>query len=208
MSCKPPVQVRTIFHELAGFMPSKKSRFFSFWELTGMSGLIAAYFLIPHSAPFLGQHYDMGKRVRAWKIGAQFVTDKGVVLQSSSNDCGPASLKMILAARGIECSMMDLAAELHLTAKGTSMLNLRLASIRRGLPARSWALHPDDLRRIPLPAIAFVNNHHFVVIRRFVTPELLEVDDPALGRLRWPERAFRKIWSGKMLVFDPGWTPL
>jgi predicted double-glycine peptidase len=189
-------------------MPSKKKRTSAFWGLAGMSGLMAACFLFPHSASFLDRHCELIKRVRAWKIGAHFVTDKGIVLQSSSNDCGPASLKMILAARGIECSIRDLATELRLTAKGTSILNLRLASTRRGVPARSWTVHPEDLRGVPLPAIAFVHKSHFVVIRRFVTSELLEVDDPALGRLRWPARAFKKAWSGEVLIFDPSWTPL
>jgi ABC-type bacteriocin/lantibiotic exporter with double-glycine peptidase domain len=61
---------------------------------------------------------------------------------------------------------------------------------------------------LPLKAIAFVGGDHFVVIQRFVAPDVLEVDDPALGRLFWPVRAFKKAWSGETLVFDPAWTPL
>jgi len=172
-----------------------------------ITGLLAAFCLLPLSVAFLERHRGMLDKARAWSAGARFVTDKNVVLQSHRNDCGPASLKMILAAHGIESSMSDLASELRLTPKGTSLLNLRLVSTRLGVPAKSWAVQPRDLHQIPLPAIAFVNNDHFVVIRRFVAPEVLEVDDPALGRLRWPTRSFQKIWSGKMLVFDPAWAP-
>jgi ATP-binding cassette, subfamily B, bacterial len=88
------------------------------------------------------------------------------------------------------------------------MMRLRLVSTQWGVPAKSWHIQPKDLPRLPLPAIAFVNKDHFVVIRRFVAPEVLEVDDPALGKLQWPARSFQRIWSGEMLVFDPAWTPL
>jgi ABC-type bacteriocin/lantibiotic exporter with double-glycine peptidase domain len=141
-------------------------------------------------------------------LGASFVGEKGVVLQAHGNDCGAASLKMILAAHGIGRSLSDLSRELGLGPDGISLLNLRLESTKLGLPARSWSLGPRDLGRVPLPAIAFVGGDHFVVIERFVAPDVLEVDDPALGKLRWPVRAFARAWSGETLVFDPAWTPL
>lgn len=172
-----------------------------------MIGLSVSYFFLPLSFPWLTKHRDAIKRLRAWTMGAHFITDKGVVLQSGSNDCGPASLKMILAAHGIECSISDLSSHLRLTREGTSMLDLRSVSVKMGLRARSWSVQPGDLNRIPLPAIAFVNRNHFVVLRRFVAPGVLEVDDPALGRIRWPAREFNRVWSGEMLIFDPAWTP-
>jgi ABC-type bacteriocin/lantibiotic exporter with double-glycine peptidase domain len=115
---------------------------------------------------------------------------------------------MILAAHGVECSAADLVLRLRMTPRGTSMLDVRRAAAEFGVPAKSWIIKPVDLSRIPLPAIAFVNKDHFVVIRRFIAPEVLEVDDPALGKLRWPMRAFIRAWSGETLVFDPAWTPL
>lgn len=189
-------------------MPNKKQRILAFWGLTGIISLSAACFLLPLMLPFLEQHREELKQLRAWTMGARFITDKGVVLQSGINDCGPASLKMILTAYGIDCSVSDLSSDLRLMAKGTSLLDLRNASAKLGLGAKSWSIHPEDLPGVPLPAIAFVNKKHFVVLRRFITPEILEVDDPALGRIQWQSRAFKKVWSGEMLVFDPAWTPL
>jgi ABC-type bacteriocin/lantibiotic exporter with double-glycine peptidase domain len=140
--------------------------------------------------------------------GALFETGNEVVLQRQSNDCGAAALKMILDGHGVECRLTDLASDLQLTPKGTSMLNLRLAATELGVPAKSWMIHPNDLPRVPLPAIAFINRNHFVVIRRFIAPRVLEVDDPALGRLHWRLGAFQRVWSGETLVFDPAWSPL
>ncbi len=176
--------------------------------LLGVAGALAGFCALPLSTPYLRQHPQWIKRIRARMLGAQFLTDQGVALQGESNYCGVASLKMVLAAHGIDRSLTSLASELPMTPQGTSMLALRQASMRLGVPARSWAVGPQDLHRIPLPAIAFVRGDHFVVIRGFVASDVLEVDDPALGKLRWPTSAFRKVWSGETLIFDPAWSPL
>jgi ABC-type bacteriocin/lantibiotic exporter with double-glycine peptidase domain len=157
--------------------------------------------------PSLQHHRGVVKKLLAWKMGARFVTEKGVILQTGTNGCGPASLKMILAAHGIHRSIADLTVDLRLAPEGTSMLELRKTSCKLGLGAKSWAVNPEQLNRVPLPAIAFVNGGHFVVVRRFITPKILEVDDPALGRLQWPTNRFAKRWSGEMLIFDPDWAP-
>jgi predicted double-glycine peptidase len=190
------------------FMPNKRKRIFALLGLTGIIGLSAAYFLLPWLLLFLEQNRQVIKQLRAWTMGARFVTDKGVVLQSTTNDCGPASLKTILASYGIDPSVSNLSPHLRLPPNGISMLDLREISMKLGLEAKSWFIHPKDLPSVPLPAIAFVNKNHFVVVRRFIAPDVLEVDDPALGRIQWPSRAFEKVWSGEMLVFDPAWTPL
>jgi predicted double-glycine peptidase len=176
--------------------------------LAGISILLITFSLLAGSIPVLQQNPQTLKKLNAWLQGARFISVDGVILQTHSNDCGPASLKMVLAAHGIHPSITDLAADLKLNSKGTSMMQLRLVSTQWGVPAKSWHIQPKDLPHLPLPAIAFVNKDHFVVIRRFIAPEVLEVDDPALGKLQWPARSFQRIWSGEMLVFDPAWTPL
>lgn len=167
-------------------------------------GSIAA---APAALPYLKRHRSLVKSARAWLRGAEFLGDDGIVLQPRWNECGAASLKMVLAAHGISREVSDLAVELRTTGDGTSLLDLRMVSTRSGLPARSWLLGPPDLCRVPLPAIAFVYGDHFVVITRLLAPDVLEVNDPALGRLRWPMKSFSKAWSGETLVFDPAWSP-
>jgi ABC-type bacteriocin/lantibiotic exporter with double-glycine peptidase domain len=177
-------------------------------SLTAITVIFAALCLLPQAMPCLGQHAEVLRKARAWMRGARFITTRNVVFQTRSNDCGAASLKMILEIHGVECALSDLASDLQLTPRGTSLLNLRLTAGRLGVPAKSWYIRPEDLAHTPLPAIALINKNHFVVIRRFIAPEVLEVDDPALGKLQWPERAFKRFWSGETLVFDPTWIPL
>jgi ABC-type bacteriocin/lantibiotic exporter with double-glycine peptidase domain len=185
-------------------MPSRKRWIIALGGLLGITGLC----VLPMFLSSLERHRETLKKVHAWMMGARFIACNGVVLQLQDNDCGPAALKMILADRGIECRLSDLACDLRLTPRGTSMMNLRLESTKLGVPAKSWTVQLKDLPRVPLPAIAFINKHHFVVIRKFIAPKVLEVDDPALGRLHWPLGAFQRVWSGETLVFDPAWSPL
>jgi ATP-binding cassette subfamily B protein RaxB len=169
-----------------------------------MGGTLAA---APSALPYLKRHRSLAKSARAWFRGARFVGDEGVVLQPLLNQCGAASLKAVLSAHGIDSEIPDLARRLRTTDAGTSMLDLRLVATEAGLPGRSWVLTAADLSQTPLPAIAFVYGDHFVVIRGFLESDVLEVDDPSLGRLRWPVRSFSRVWSGETLVFDPNWSP-
>jgi len=175
--------------------------------LAGLAMLAAGIWALPRSVGYLIDHRDRIKAARARMRGATFAGDEGTVLQTRHNNCGAACLKMVLAAHGIERSLPDLTWELGTTPAGTSMLNLRLVAAKLGLPARSWVIGHTELEGLPLPAIAFISGDHFVVIRRFVAPDVLEVDDPALGTLQWPVSSFRKRWSGQTLVFDPQWNP-
>jgi predicted double-glycine peptidase len=149
----------------------------------------------------------MTRSIRAWFRGAQFAGVEGVVMQQHQNDCGAACLKMVLAAHGIEREMSVLYRELRTAERGTSLLDLRLVATKAGLPARSWVLGIAAMRDVPLPTIAFVRGNHFVVVQRLLDSDVLEVDDPALGKLRWPLTSFCKVWSGEVLVFDSGWSP-
>lgn len=169
--------------------------------------LVAGGHALPLAVPKLREHGDLLRSARAGLRGARLVREARIVLQQRASDCGAACLKMILTDHGIERSLSDLARAAETTADGASLRDLRMVAEGEGLRARSWVIRGDDLLRVPLPAIAFINGNHFVVVRRVVGRGLLEVDDPALGRLWWPFQCFRKAWSGQLLVFDPSWTP-
>ena len=175
--------------------------------LIGLALLVAGFWAMPLAVTHLREHQPWIKSARAAMRGARFVGKAGVVLQTRGNDCGAACLKMVLSAHGIDLSLPDLIRQLEMTPRGASMLSLRLVATRLGLPARSWVISDVDLGRAPLPMIVLIQQSHFVVLRKWVTPDVLEVDDPALGRLRWPRQAFRRLWGGEALVFDPAWSP-
>ncbi|HEV2719786.1 MAG TPA: cysteine peptidase family C39 domain-containing protein [Thermoanaerobaculia bacterium] len=169
----------------------------------------AAVFLgtLPLTASHLAAHRTLIKVLRAKLDGAEYIGDDGVVLQPRRNDCGAACLKMVLSTHGIDSDLAALEKAAKTAADGASLADLRKAAAAKGLPGKAWMLNEADLARAPLPALVFVRNDHFVVVRKFVSRNVLIVDDPAIGRLRWPMASFRKVWRGESLIFDPNWDP-
>jgi hypothetical protein len=168
---------------------------------------LAGFQALPLAAPILQKHQGWRMSWLAMRRGARYVGARGTFFQSHASDCGAASLKLVLSEHGIYCSLSVLEKELKTTARGTSMYNLRLTATGYGVPARSWVLGKNDLRGAPLPAIARLKQNHFVVIRRFAAPSVLEISDPAIGCLHWPLASFGRWWQGETLIFDPLWVP-
>ena len=125
----------------------------------------------------------------------------GVVFQRASNDCGLAAMEMVGRALGAGWTSSDLAREIPLSARGTSMLALRDFAFRHGVNATGWKLAFSDLSTIRLPAIAFVDGHHYVVVTS-VDADGADIQDPAAGRVRWPARTLARRWRGEILTFE------
>jgi ABC-type bacteriocin/lantibiotic exporter with double-glycine peptidase domain len=144
---------------------------------------------------------DFRKRLRFAFTGEEYLGARGVTLQKNSNDCGVAALHMILARFGRTESFEQLQYELPLRHTGTSMGDLKRVAEHHGLPAAGWFYVPSDLRSIPLPAIAFINRNHFVVMDSFDTRGSIILLDPAVGRLRVSQSRFLRMWKGETLIF-------
>jgi ATP-binding cassette subfamily B protein len=119
------------------------------------------------------------------------------VVQSSSMDCGPASLKALLEGFGVSASYGRLREACQTDVDGTSIDALEETAVALGLDA-GQIMAPADHLLLPeaemLPALVVVRlpngSTHFVVIWRRVG-DLVQVMDPAIGR-RWVSvRRFR-----------------
>jgi ABC-type bacteriocin/lantibiotic exporter with double-glycine peptidase domain len=116
------------------------------------------------------------------------------VRQWSVSTCGPAAVATILNAYSRAWSPKALERECGTTPRGSSLSGLRDGLRAHGLTAEAFrALRPKALERVPCPFVAYLSNHHFVVVERFRSGSF-EVFDPAGGLLsRWhPERLFER----------------
>lgn len=112
------------------------------------------------------------------------------VVQTSSMDCGPASLKSLLEGHGIPASYERLREACQVEVDGASIDTLEELASQLGLAAEQTIVPADHLA-LPeaefLPAILVVQNPggltHFVVVWRRHGP-FVQVMDPAAGR-RW-----------------------
>ena len=114
------------------------------------------------------------------------------VVQTSAMDCGPASLKCLLAGFGVSASYGRLREACQTDVDGTSIDTIEEIAIQLGLDAEQTMVPVDHLllaEAESLPAIVVVRLPngfiHFVVAWRCHGNRLVQVMDPATGR-RWP----------------------
>ena len=132
-----------------------------------------------------------------------------VEYQMDSQDCGPASLKIIAKHFGKFYSLQFMRDRCGITKEGVSLLDLSTGAESIGLRTLAIKCTIDDVvNSIPFPAIVFWNDSHFIVVyhsdRKYIW-----VSDPAKGRIKYTHEEFRKGWyqrdesQGVLLAVEP-----
>jgi hypothetical protein len=165
---------------------------------------IAAALLVPLIAlPFgLRAAIDEGLLRAVWRLkeGLPIVQASEQPLQRKLYDCGPAVLAEALRQRGVAANSEVIEGLAATTVRGTTMLGLQRAALALGAPADGLMLGFDDLRRTPLPAIAFVRRNHFVLVTA-IDGDAVALLDPSIGHMRLGRSQFLRQWQGETLVF-------
>jgi ATP-binding cassette, subfamily B, bacterial len=132
-----------------------------------------------------------------------------VEYQMDSQDCGPASLKIIAKYFGKYYSLQYLRDKCGITKEGVSLLDISTGAESIGLRTLSIKCTIDDVvHSIPFPAIVFWNNNHFIVVYNADNRHVW-VSDPAKGRIKYSHEEFRKGWyqkneqTGILLAIEP-----
>ncbi|WP_433247732.1 peptidase domain-containing ABC transporter [Streptosporangium sp. CA-135522] len=126
-----------------------------------------------------------------------------VIRQNGITECGAACLAMVLAYHGHRTSQHEVTERLQIGRDGLSALAIVAGATEYGLRAKAFSLDPEDLARVPMPAIVHWRFDHFVVVERWA-PDRVEVVDPAHGRRRLTAEEFNEGFTGVLLAFEPG----
>nr|WP_055506080.1 peptidase domain-containing ABC transporter [Nonomuraea pusilla] len=126
-----------------------------------------------------------------------------VVLQNSVTECGAACLAMVLCHHGQRTTLHQVSERLQVGRDGLNAKAIVDGAREHGLKARAFSLAPEDLARVPLPAVAHWEFNHFVVVERW-SPDRVDVVDPGQGRRRLTAEEFGAGFTGVLLVFEPG----
>ena len=129
--------------------------------------------------------------------------------QMDSQDCGPASLKMVARHFGRYYSLQHLRDLCGITREGVSLANLATGAESIGLHTLAIRCTMDDLVfRVPFPAIIFWNECHFIVVYD-ANQKYVFVADPAKGHIRYTHKEFERGWymkdeqMGVLLAVEP-----
>ncbi len=129
--------------------------------------------------------------------------------QMDSQDCGPASLKMVAKYFGRYYSLQYLRDKCGLTKEGVSLLDLGTGAESIGLHTLAIKCPIKDLvEKVPFPAIVFWNQNHFIVVYH-ADRKHVWVSDPMKGHVKYTHDEFLKGWyldgesHGVLLAIEP-----
>ena len=125
------------------------------------------------------------------------------ILQLEAAECGAASLGMVLAFHGRFLPLEELRRLCGVSRDGSKASTLVRAARSLGLEARGLKAEPHHLADLPMPAIAFVNFNHFLVVEHSDGAHVW-LNDPASGSRRETMEAFSAGFTGVVLTFKPG----
>lgn len=114
--------------------------------------------------------------------------------QMDSQDCGPACLKMIAKYYGKYYSLQYLRDRCSISKDGVSIKELSFGAESIGLKTVGVRCSIEDLvHRMPLPAVAFWEQNHFVVVYG-VRAKCVWVADPMKGRVKYTQEEWANGW--------------
>lgn len=125
----------------------------------------------------------------------------GVVMQSTSYNCGPAALATVLNNPGINTTEQELAVLAGTDESGTTMYGLVQAAQVKGVNATGVRLSVDKLKKNDMVVLIINEIVHYSVISK-ITFCGVKLSDPSLGNIIMSKKEFKKIYSGNALVIN------
>ena len=117
--------------------------------------------------------------------------------QLESMDCGPACLQMVAAYYGKEIPLSLLKEYTEVTRLGTSVRDLTTGCRKIGLESCVVRVKKEEIIRMPLPAILYWRQGHYVVLYKIAKRKQgnrYYIADPDFGKAQVAEADFLKDW--------------
>lgn len=119
--------------------------------------------------------------------------------QLESIDCGPTCIQMIAAYYKKRIALETIKKYCHMTRLGISLGDVVTGCESLGLETVAVHVKPKELPQMPLPAILYWEQKHYVVLYRIETKKntrVYHLADPAFGKVKLSEERFMQSWMG------------
>lgn len=127
-----------------------------------------------------------------------------VVMQMEAEECGAASLAMILAYYGLWVPLSQLRKDLGVSRDGSKAGNILFAARKYGMKAEGYRYGIENLKKnAAYPCIIHWNFNHFIVLDGF-RGNRAYLNDPASGTYSVSMEEFDDSFTGICLFFEPG----
>ena len=127
------------------------------------------------------------------------IDTKGVVMQSTSYNCGPAALATVLNNLGINTTEQELVNLAGTDESGTTMYGLAQAAHAKGVQAIWIKLSVNELKENDIVFLNISGDTHYSVVKE-ITNESVKLADPNLGNIEMDIDNFNEVYSNDTLV--------
>lgn len=118
--------------------------------------------------------------------------------QIEHSDCGLTCIRMIAKSYGVNIPIRYLHSISDLNRLGMSIKDITLCCQKIGMDSAAVQIRAEHIENMPLPAILFWQQRHFVVLYKYNSKKRkYYIADPAQGKLTYPEEDFFKYWIPK-----------
>lgn len=125
------------------------------------------------------------------------------VLQSTETECGLAALSALMSHYGYETTIQEMRQYANPGRSGLNLAQLRAIAKAQGFDVKLLGVNSSaQLTDFPVPALAFWENSHYVVISR-IRRGKIEIIDPAVGKVLIEADEFTQSFSGVLLTTTP-----
>lgn len=132
-----------------------------------------------------------------------------IVKQPDEMNCGVACLSMICAYYGVNRMSLAVIREFAKTDRdGNSLYSLKIAAEKLNMEAKAYSASKEDLLsediKFPIIVHTLVDGlyQHYMVLFEANRKKVV-LGDPANGQVTMKMEDFEKIWTGKLLTFEP-----
>lgn len=130
--------------------------------------------------------------------------------QIEHSDCGLTCIRMIAKSYGVNIPIRYLQSISDLNRLGMSIKDITSCFKKIGMDSAAVQIRFEHVENMPLPAILFWQQRHFVVLYKFNQKnKKFYVADPAQGKLIYSEKDFLRYWipegnnSGLAVLAEP-----
>ncbi|MCP3773175.1 cysteine peptidase family C39 domain-containing protein [Paenibacillus sp. MZ04-78.2] len=131
-----------------------------------------------------------------------FVKRTPFVEQMQQTECGLCCISMIAGKYNANRTLRELRNMAGIGRDGVTLFTMRNLAVRLGFEAKVFRMDLNQLSQVRLPAIAYWNESHYVVVDK-INKNSVKIIDPAIGRRKVTWEEFQESYSSVVLEMSP-----